>query len=150
MAVHTYKVTSVLKEAGMRVESEARGFKIIADEPKEMGGTNTGMNPVETLLCALGACQCIAARFFAKSLKIDLEEYRVEVGGHLDNRGLLKADSGVRPGFQGIQVTVHVKAKAPPEKISELVALVESRCPVGETILNGTPIVVRHVVENGL
>ena len=75
MNLHTFKAVSVLKETGMRVESEARGFKVIADEPKNLGGTDTGMNPVETLLCALGACQCMTARFFAMSLKIDLAEY---------------------------------------------------------------------------
>ena len=148
MALHAYKATSILKETGMVVESEARGFKIIADEPKTLGGTDTGMNPVETLLCAIGACQCMSARFFARSLKIDMEEYRVDVEGSLDNKGFLKGDSGIRPGLQEIRVTIHIKAKASPEKIAELVALVESRCPVGETVVNGTPVVVRHVVEN--
>jgi len=62
---------------------------------------------------------------------------------------LLKAgDSGIRPGFQEIRVTVHIKSKASQEKIAELMALVESRCPVGETVLHGTPVVIRHIVEN--
>ena len=148
MGLHTFKAASVLKETGMRVESEVRGFKAIADEPKDLGGTGTGMNPVETLLCALGACQCMTASFFAKFLKIDLEEYRVDVEGYLDITGFLKGDSGIRPGLQEIRLTVHVKANAPQEKIAELLALVDSRCPVGETVLNGAPVVVRHIVEN--
>ena len=148
MNLHTFKAVSVLKETGMRVESEARGFKVIADEPKNLGGTDTGMNPVETLLCALGACQCMTARFFAMSLKIDLEEYRVEVEGDLDIMGFFNGNSGIRPGFQGIRVTVHIKSKASQEKIAELLTMVESRCPVGETVLNGTPVVVQHIVEN--
>jgi uncharacterized OsmC-like protein len=148
MDLHTFKATSVLKETGMRVESEVRGFKAIADEPKNLGGTDTGMTPTETLLCALGACQCMTARFFAMSLKIDLEEYRVDVEGDLNIMGFLKGDPGIRPGFQEIRVTVHIKSKASQEKIAELMALVESRCPVGETVLHGTPVVVRQVVEN--
>lgn len=148
MNLHTFKAESVLKETGMRVESESRGFKSVADEPKNLGGTDTGMSPVETLLCALGACQCMTARFFAASLKVDLEEYRVEVEGDLDIMGFLKGDSGVRPGFQGIRVTVHIRSQAAQEKIEELMALVESRCPVGETVLHGTPVVVQHIVEN--
>ena len=148
MNLHTFKAVSVLKETGMRVESEVRGFKVIADEPKNLGGNDTGINPVETLLCALGACQCMTARFFAISLKIDLEEYRVDVEGDLDIMGFLKGDSGIRPGFQGIRVTVHIKSKASEEKIAELLTMIESRCPVGETVFNGTPVVVRHIVEN--
>ncbi|MDD5414487.1 MAG: hypothetical protein PHH96_06655 [Smithellaceae bacterium] len=76
MNLHTFKATSVLKETGMRGESEVRGFKAVADEPKNLGGTDTGMSPVETLLCAVGACQCMTARFFAKSLKVDLKRIR--------------------------------------------------------------------------
>lgn len=145
MGVHTYKAASVLKETGMMVESEVRGFKFIADEPRALGGTNMGMNPVETLLCALGACQCMTARFFAMVLKIDLTEYHVDVEGDIDARGFLKGDSGIRPGFQEIRLTVHIKANAHEEKIAELLALVESRCPVGETVLNGVPVVVRYI-----
>jgi uncharacterized OsmC-like protein len=88
----------------------------------------------------------MTARFFAGSLKVDLEEYRVDVEGDINIMGFLKGDSGIRPSFQGIRVTVHVKSKAPQEKITELLAMVESRCPVGETVLHGTPVVVRHIV----
>ena len=145
MGIHTYKAASVLKETGMMVESDVRGFKVIADEPKALGGTNMGISPVESLLCALGACQCMTARFFAMLLKIDLTQYHVDIEGDVDARGFLNADSGIRPGFQEIRLTVHVKANAPPEKIAELLALVESRCPVGETVFNGVPVVVRHI-----
>jgi len=145
MGIHTYKAASVLKETGMMVESEVRGFKFVADEPKVLGGTNMGMNPVETLLCALGACQCMTARFFAMLLKIDLTQCRVDVEGDIDAMGFLKGDAGIRPGFQEIRVTVHIKADAPEEKIAQLLAMVESRCPVGETVLHGVPVVVRHI-----
>ncbi len=145
MGIHTYKAASVLKETGMMVESDVRGFKVIADEPKALGGTNMGISPVEGLLCALGACQCMTARFFAMLLKIDLTQYRVDIEGDVDAIGFLNADSGIRPGFQEIRLTVHVKANAPAEKIAELLALVESRCPVGETVFNGVPVVVRHI-----
>jgi uncharacterized OsmC-like protein len=145
MGIHTYKAASVLKETGMVVESEVRGFKVISDEPKVLGGTNMGISPVEGLLCALGACQCMTARFFAMLLKIDLTQYHVDIEGDVDARGFLNADSGIRPGFQEIRLTVHVKANAPEEKIAELLALVESRCPVGDTVLNGVPVVIRHI-----
>jgi len=35
---------------------EARGFKIIIDEPESLGGTNDGANPVEYVLGALAGC----------------------------------------------------------------------------------------------
>ncbi len=83
MALHKFRAESVLWE-GMAVANTARGFAITVDEPKTMRGTDTGMNPVEMLLCALGSCLCITARFLARPSGIDLQEFRVSVEGSLD------------------------------------------------------------------
>ncbi len=53
--LETFKATARKTANGLQVEANARGFKITLDEPEELGGTNTGMNPVEAVLCALGA-----------------------------------------------------------------------------------------------
>ncbi|MEB4781503.1 hypothetical protein P5G60_07075 [Paenibacillus jamilae] len=59
----TFKASAKKLPEGLQVEtnSNSRGFKILIDEPEDMGGTDKGINPVETLLCALGACQSIVA-----------------------------------------------------------------------------------------
>jgi organic hydroperoxide reductase OsmC/OhrA len=44
---------------GFRVETESRGFKLQADEPDMLAGTNTAANPVELVLQAYGACLAI-------------------------------------------------------------------------------------------
>jgi organic hydroperoxide reductase OsmC/OhrA len=72
MAKELFKAVARKKE-GLAVETESRGFKITLDEPKEMGGTDTGLNPVEALLCSLGACQTIAASAFAGQAGIVLK-----------------------------------------------------------------------------
>jgi len=142
----TIAASSVLGKAGMQVETEVRGFKVLADEPREFGGTDQGMSPVEMLLAALGSCQCMSTRFFAGLLGIELAECRVALEGDFDMMGFLDGNSGIRPGLQEIRVTVHIQANAPAEKVAELMSLVESRCPVGDTVLKGVPVVVRHVV----
>ncbi len=38
----------------------------IADEPVELDGTDTGPNPYELLLGALGACTCITISYYCK------------------------------------------------------------------------------------
>ena len=141
MAIHTFKAESTLK-AGMAVESTSRGFAIRADEPRNIGGTNTGMSPVEMLLCALGSCQCIAARAFAVLQGIDLKEFHVSVEGDINPEGFLKGKEVTRPGFQEIRLKVNIKANAPRDKIDEFVAFIQSRCPVAETIMNGVSIEV--------
>jgi uncharacterized OsmC-like protein len=146
VAIHTFKAESVLK-SGLSVENKSGKFTIIADEPPSMRGTHTGMNPVEMLLCALGACLCITARFFARSQQIDLQDFRVEVEGDLDPAGFIKGTQGVHPGFRQIRTTIYIKAKAPEEKINQFVEFVKKRCPVGDTLLQGVPIVENFVVQ---
>jgi uncharacterized OsmC-like protein len=145
MAIHTFKVESVLK-SGLAVENRAGKFTVIADEPATMRGTDTGMSPVEMLLCALGSCQCITARFFARSQQIDLQDFRVEVEGDLDPAGFMKGLEGVRAGFQQLRMTVYIQTCAPQEKIDAFVDFVKKRCPVGDTLLCGVPMVERHVI----
>ena len=55
-----FKATAGL-QSGTQVKVKASGFEITIDEPQESGGTDTGMNPVELVLSALGACQAICA-----------------------------------------------------------------------------------------
>lgn len=86
MGILNVQATATLKE-NVRVEVEARGHRLIIDEPEALGGTDQGMNPVELLLSALGACQAIVARTYAKKFGIDLKSFRVDLEGELDIDG---------------------------------------------------------------
>mgnify|MGYP001013415652 FL=1 len=77
MPISTYKATSKLVE-GLQVDNFVRDFSIRMDEPKSLGGTDTGMNPVEALLIALGSCQVIVEGASAKSQCIDLQDFWME------------------------------------------------------------------------
>lgn len=145
MALTTFKAVSELKE-GMTVECSARNHKIILDEPKNLGGSDKGMNPVEATLCALGACQAIVARCFAKAKGVDIQEYRVELEGDLDTDGF-QGLSDVRPGLQNIRAKVYVKSDSPEEKLKEFVEFVEETCPVADTIKNSANMSTELVVE---
>ncbi|MBV7275960.1 OsmC family protein [Clostridium thailandense] len=134
MSLCTFKAT-VRKKEGLKVEGESRGFKVIADEPESLGGTNTGMNPVEMLLCSLGACQTIVAASFAKKLRVELEDFWVDLEGDLDTDGFMGV-SDVRPGYSNIRFNFHIKSNSPEKNIKELVELIEKRCPVGDTLAN--------------
>ena len=86
MAIVTFRSESVLK-GGLSVENRAGKFTVLMDEPETLRGTDTGMNPVEMLLCCLGACQCIVARLFARTRKIEFQDLRIELEGDLDTDG---------------------------------------------------------------
>ncbi len=146
MAIQTFKTIS-RSVNGLVVESTARNFKIIMDEPAGLGGTDTGMSPVEGLLCSLGSCQVIVARAFAEANGIKVDDFWVELEGDLDPDGFLKGVPGVRNGFSAIRTTMHIKTDAPAEKVKEFAKFIESRCPVGDTIVAGTTISNVIVVE---
>lgn len=51
----------------------------LADEPTAMGGSNTGPDPYEHLLAALGACTSMTLRMYAERSKIPLDHVKVEL-----------------------------------------------------------------------
>lgn len=147
MAVQTVKANATLKE-NVLVETEARGHRLIIDEPENLGGTDKGMNPVEVLLSGLGACQSIVARTYAEKFDIQLDAFSVELEGDLDLDGFL-GKSDVRPGFSTIRYTYHIETNAPEERVKEFVAFIEKHCPVGDTIANTVEVVSEgFVIEN--
>ncbi|WP_028551595.1 MULTISPECIES: OsmC family protein [unclassified Paenibacillus] len=134
MAITTFKATAHLQE-GVVVKVRSRNFEFTIDEPKSLGGTDTGMNPVEALLGSLGACQSIVARVYAKKFNIRLDDFWVEVEGDLDLDGFFKK-SDVRPGYSDIRYTFHIKTDAAREQVEEFVKFLEETCPVGDTVAN--------------
>ena len=139
-----FKATAHL-QSGTQVKVKASGFEITIDEPKESGGTDTGMNPVELVLSALGACQAICASAFAKKFEIDLEDFWVEVEGDLDTDGFMHL-SDVRPGYSDIRYNFHIKTSAPREKVEKLAAFIEETCPVGDTLANTVNLKLNEII----
>lgn len=146
MAVATFKAVSRKGKEGLIAESESRGFKIIMDEPESLGGTNKGMNPVEGLLVSLGSCLVIVGSAFAKAQGIDLQDLWVETEGDLDPDGFMLGKEGVRPGFEAVRFTIHIKSNSPEDKLREFKEFMESRCPVSDTLGNGTRVTASELV----
>ncbi|OFI05906.1 hydroperoxide reductase [Clostridium acetireducens DSM 10703] len=147
MAITVFKAVARAKD-GIKIECDnTRGHKIVMDEPQDLGGTDTGMNPVEAVLCALGACQSIVAKAFAGMQGIDIEDFWVEVEGDLDPDGFQGVNPNVRPGIQSIRTKMHIKSNAPEDKIKEYVEFIEKTCPVGDTIQNAAKITNNYVIE---
>ncbi|MDK8183345.1 OsmC family protein [Paenibacillus sp. UMB4589-SE434] len=143
----TFQAMAKKLPGGLQVEAQSRGFKILMDEPEELGGTNTGMNPVEAVLCALGACQSIVVAAFAQVQNFTYEEFHVELEGDLDPDGFMGL-ADVRPGFQEIRFVMHFKTNESQEKTEAFVEFVERTCPVGDCLANGVKLVKAGVVTH--
>ncbi len=124
---------TVKRVQGLQFEAEARGMKVIVDEPEQMGGTNLGMNPVELLLCSLGTCQAITLCLYASFYGITIDDVQVEVEGDRDDG----KDPKAAPGYQEIRCHLHIKSSASEERIKQLLQVVEKKCPVGDTLIKG-------------
>ncbi|TQR41405.1 OsmC family protein [Paenibacillus popilliae] len=144
MPLETFTASAHLQE-GMVVKARSRNFEITIDEPKSLGGTDTAMNPVEVVLCALGACQSIVARAYARKFNIQLEQFWVELEGDLDTDGFMNK-SDVRRGYSEIRYNIHVKSNASYEQIEQFVQFIERTCPVGDTISAPVRLVLNGII----
>ncbi|MGI5066346.1 OsmC family protein [Treponema putidum] len=116
---------------GFKVECEASGKKVIADEPLSFGGTDLGMNPIELLLSGLGACKCVTSKVIAKKNGLKLDYLAVECIGFFRPEKL---------GLSDIETIYHIKSDASDEELEKFMALVDDSCPVHATIKNSAPI----------
>jgi len=135
----TFESISLLRE-GFRSEAKLRGHCLTVDEPESFGGTDTGPNPVEIILAALGTCQEITYRAFAAALGIPINAVSVKLEGDLDLRGFFAVDDDVRPGYQSVKGTVRIDSEASEEELQQLKQVVDAHCPVLDIIRNPVPV----------
>ncbi len=135
MANVVFKAIAEEKE-GLVTKVVSRDFEITLDEPADLGGTDTGMNPVEALLGSLAACESMVVRVFAKKHKINLKSIRVEVEGDLDLDGLFGINKEAKIGFSEIRSHFFIEADNTKEEIERYIDFVERTCPVQDTLTN--------------
>lgn len=106
-----------------------RRFKIIADEPSELLGTNTAPNPQELLMSAVNACMMVGYVAQASVRGIKLDACRIETQGELDLRGFLGLDDSVPPGYRRINYRVTIEGDGTREQFEEIHAAVQATSP---------------------
>ncbi len=62
-----------------RFEVQARGHRVICDQPADNGGSDTGMTPPEFLLASLATCAAYYAAQYLKVRKLPAEDLKVRV-----------------------------------------------------------------------
>ena len=135
----TFKSSSNLTQ-GFRSEVSIRDHRLTVDEPAALGGTDSGPNPVELVLAALGTCQEITYRAYATAMGIPLESVSVELEGDIDLRGFFAVDEKVRSGYRNIRANVRIKSDASDADLQKLREVVNAHCPVLDIISNKVPV----------
>lgn len=134
VATTVFRASSYSETDSFAVRSQIRGFTTTIDEPLELGGTDSGPNPVEMLLAALGGCQEIVYRAYAAVMGLSIARIEVHAKGYLDLRGLLNL-ADVPSGFSQISFTTKIISDEPEEKLRQLAEMVEKHCPVMDTLM---------------
>lgn len=112
-----------------KTELKARHHRIVVDEPRERGGTDTAATPLETLLSSYLACTNVIANFIARQKNIELEGLDMSLVCDFDTRGVFeKAD--VRVPFPNISVEIRAETSATDAQLALLSEEVARRCPV--------------------
>jgi uncharacterized OsmC-like protein len=81
-----------------RFEVQARGHRVICDQPADNGGSDTGLTPPEFLLASLATCAAYYAVQYLKTRRLPAENLRVRVSAE-------KAQQPARLGSFRIEVT---------------------------------------------
>ena len=134
----TYTVTTAVSE-GPRAVTPIYKHELILDQPPAAGGRDEGPTPVDAFLATIGSCLGMISRIVAKQQGITLEKMVFIVSGEIDVDVLLGRSDKGRAGFTSIDIEADLES---PDLDSqgklEFLEEVDRRCPVSETVLNGT------------
>lgn len=133
---------------GQRIAGRTRSFGFEGGHPPELLGHDEGPAAVETVLAALGACISGGWSTFGAAMGIPVDRVRIELKGYLDLQGFmgLPAPGVVRPGFERIHATIHVKSRAPRDQLEKLKEVAEGASPVKDS-LRAVPFTSELLVE---
>ena len=130
--MHERKVTVVESGNGPYGQFITSGHHVLgADEPVELGGRDTGADPFELLLAALGTCTAMTIRMYAKRKGLRLDRVSVQLR-HVQRA----AGSDIKDRFERI---ISLDGQLSTEERQHLLTIAE-RCPVSQTLKRSSDI----------
>lgn len=114
---------------GVSFEADARGHKVLCDQPENNGGENKGMSPPEFLLASLGTCAAYYALQYLKTRSLPTEGLNVRV----------KAEKAMQPARLG-SFQIEVDTPAADERHREGLLRAVKSCLIHNTLLNAPAI----------
>jgi len=136
-----------ISESATKMKLQSGKFKMIIDEPENMGGTNEGPAPVQVLLMALAGCLNVTGHEVARQRGMKLKKLKIAIQGNMNACNFMGCSFEERAGFQKIYVYLNPDfEEATDAEIESWAKETEVRCPVTDNIKDATEIVLEHTV----
>ena len=133
-------------ESATKLNLRSGKFKMIIDEPENMGGSDEGPSPVQVLLMSLAGCLNVTGHYVAKERGLNLKKMKITIDGDMNACTFIGCSDDERAGFQSINVVINPEFENELDEatISSWIAETEARCPVTDNIKEGTKISVLY------
>lgn len=116
---------------------------LLADEPKDAGGGDTGLSPYDLLSAALGACTSMTLRIYAAHKKLQLGKISVDVShGKVHAKDCMECE-GREGRIDRFERRIAIDGEVPAD-LSAKIAEIANKCPVHRT-LEASSVIVTHV-----
>lgn len=114
-----------------------RGHLLVADEPLDNGGKDSGPTPTELILSGLAACTASTLRMYADRKDWELDRIDVELGIDIEKTGTGQ--------ISRINSTIKLSGNLDPEQKARLLEIA-GKCPVHRLLTN--PIEIKTTLAN--
>lgn len=120
---------------------------LLADEPRQMGGDDSGPTPYELLLGALGACTAMTVRMYARRKRWPLT--RVDASLNHTRRHVEDCEGceGVGAKIDHLEVTLEFEGNLTQEQRQRLLEIA-GKCPVHKTLTSPVRIITKLAESN--
>lgn len=116
-----------------RTEVQVGPFRLLADEPASVGGSEAGPTPYALLLAALGTCKAITLRMYADRKGWPLDEVRLALRHDRQHPQDCEGCEHQEQAIERIHVELTLLGPLSVEQRARL-AEVADRCPVHRTL----------------
>ncbi|HEY6779685.1 MAG TPA: OsmC family protein [Thermoleophilaceae bacterium] len=117
------KAISRHQDGVLRNEVTVRGHSVVADEPKDNGGSDAGPSPQELLAASLASCTAITMQMYARRKGWNVDDVEVEVD--------------YEPAQRGSPTRFSMEVRLPkelPQEQRERLMQIAAKCPVHRTL----------------
>ena len=132
---HAPLVAVTIGKSGFASQVRVRNHSLWADEPRTVGGTDSGPSPYELLLASLGTCVAMTVRMYADrkgwplaGVSVSLSQERIRAEDCLD------CESASGPVLQ-ITKRIELQGDLDQEQRSRIMEIAD-RCPVQRSLVS--------------